>query len=82
MYRPSTDLQRLLHVIEWAVGGGIGQLSTELGELFEPGPREPVWDVPHLRPDYQSGVMRIRNSGTNVLGMYQQGTPQVLRFLR
>jgi len=82
MDRPSTDLQSLLEVIEWAIDGGIAQFSTDLGELFEPSPREPVWDVPHLRPDYQSGVMRIWNSGTNLLGIYQQGTPQVLRPLQ
>jgi len=70
MYRPSTDLQRLLDVVEWAIDGEIKQLSTDLGELFEPGPREPIWDVLHLRFDYQPNVIGIQNSGTNILGMY------------
>jgi len=82
MHRQSIDLQRLLHVVEWAIDGGIKQFSTDLGVLFEPGPREPVWDVLHLRFDYQPDVIGMQNSGTNILGMYQQGTRQVLRLLR
>jgi len=60
MYMPSTDLQCLLDVIEWAIDGDAKQFPTGLGELFEPGPGEPIRDVPHLRPDHQSGVTGIR----------------------
>ena len=68
MYRPSTDLQRLLHLIEWAVDGDTEQFSTGLGELLEPSPREPVWDVHHLRPDYQLDVTGIRGFGDKHIG--------------
>ena len=60
MYGPSADLQSLLHVIEWVIGGGIEQFPTLLGELFEPSPREPVRDMFHLRQYYQLGVRVIR----------------------
>jgi len=60
MYRPSTDLQSLLDVIEWAIDGGTEQFPTDLGESFEPSPGEPFWDVPHLRPDYQPGITGIQ----------------------
>ena len=82
MYRPSTDLQRLLDVIDCAIDGDIRQFSAGFGQSFEPSPREPAWDVFHLRFDYQPGVIGMQNSGTNILGVYQQGTRQVLRLVR
>ena len=81
MYMPSTDLPRLLHVIEWAIGGDTKQFSTLLGELFEPSPREPVRDVPHLRRDYQLGVRGIRGFEDKHIGSVStRNAPGIMAF--
>jgi len=35
-------------MVDCAIDGDIRQFSAGFGQSFEPGPREPVWDVFHL----------------------------------
>jgi len=55
-------------VVEWAIDSYIKQFSTNLGELFEPSPREPVRDVPHLMSNNQPGATGIRGSADKHIG--------------
>ena len=40
-----THLQSLFHIIERTIDSYIKESSTDLGELFESRPGEPLWDV-------------------------------------
>jgi len=51
MHVRGTHLQSLLHVIERAIDSYIKESSTDLRELFESRPGEPLWDVFYFRLD-------------------------------
>ena len=63
-----THLQRLFHKIKRAIDGHSKQFLTSFRELLETRPREPAWDMPHLRLDCQSGITGVRKLWNGRIG--------------